>query len=117
MAGFIIIAISLLYGYLVGIFKRVANQQTTKGIITNIRYENDNDQGIHTYRAFIKYTVDGKSHELKSSYKSSNFRSGDTSLVSFDKTNPQNSFIRPKTKHYIIFVIGIIVGVTILLNS
>jgi cytochrome c oxidase assembly protein Cox11 len=116
MVGIVVIIIGLLYGYIVGVFKVFSNLQTVDGVIKEIRHESDNDQDIPSYRAFIEYIIDGKSYELKSSYKSSKFRSGDTVLVSYEKSNPKNASIKPKTKHYIVFAIVIIVGIFMLLN-
>lgn len=117
MPGIILICIVLFFAWISGVFSRVPNPQKIKGTIISTEYVPRSGKSAPTYYATVEYIVGHERYNVKTNYRSSSFREGDTLTVIYNKQNPAQAIIRPETSTYIVFSILFLCGVYIAIQS
>lgn len=101
MPGIILIGMGLLLGYIMGIFKRIPNQKIVKGSIVSVEYKRDAADRRKTYCAIVEYTVENRTHSVKTGWNSALFHVGQVMTVAYDADNPKRAIVRPRPTDYV----------------
>ena len=117
MPGIILVCIALFFGLISGAFSRVPNPKKIKGTIISTEYVHRSGKGVPTYYATVEYLVGQNRYNIKTNYRSSSFREGDSLTVIYNELNPAQAIIRPETSTYVVLSILLLCGVYIALQS
>ena len=117
MPGLIVIGIVLLFSAIAGVFSTVPHSKKIKGTIVTTEYVRSSGNGRGTYKATVEYTVGTEKYYVKSNYRSSSFREGQTLTVVYNELNPGEAVLRPLPSTYIIMAILLACGVYMAITS
>lgn len=117
MPGIILIFIALLIGAISGVFRRIPNKMITVGEIVSIERERDLGAGGSVYTANVEYYVSGIPYTIKSSFRSSTFRTGQKLGVAYNKGAPEYAFVRPEATTYILMAGFVVAGLVVCYRS
>ena len=105
------ILMGLFVGFVTGVFKRVPNQTNVSGVIKYQCTVSSELKVTSTYRV-VEYEVNGKIYFLKlNNLIYPRYPLFGKTTVAYDKTNPQNAFLRPGIFAYILTAISISTGI------
>ena len=113
MPGLILIAMGLLLGAISGVFRKVPNRSAVTGEIVSLEREKYTEADRTKYWAMVEYCVDGTFYTVKSTYKSSLFRTGQKMRVAYNKACPQQAVVRPGILTYIVVAGFVIAGMAV----
>ena len=116
-SGLFMYLISLILCIASGVFKKVPNQRSTKGIITSTEQRQKSHNGMITRTGVVSYVVNGKSYIVKTSYQSSFFRKGKKLTICYNSENPQESFVKTEVLIYIFIIASAIAGTVYIISD
>jgi hypothetical protein len=109
-------ALSVIMGMIFGAFRHVKNQSKTKGTIIEVEYT-PSASNRRTYKALAEYTVEGKVYHVKSTFRSSSFRTGGKIPVCYNKMKPEEAFFRISISFYFAKAFFFFFGLAVLLQN
>lgn len=113
MPAIILICMGLVLGIATDVFTRIPHQKSIKGKIVFLEPRKTHDRGRTTYTAHVEYYVNKRSYIVKSKFRSSTFRIGETIGVIYDEKNPTLAVVRPKHEVYLVMFVLILAGVIV----
>lgn len=117
MPGILIMLMALLLGHINGIFKRIPQSKSTKGVIVSTQRHYKSGKHLDVYSATIKYVVGDEEYIIESTKRSSSYAVGQRVKIVYDANNPSNAIIKPGIDRYITVALLFLAGTIIAIKS